>query len=110
MVKPLRDREPHRDPGTAEGPGPTMSPPLSAQPAAAPADGFASSDDEAAEEDPSPLHISWLSLSPLYSSEFLGLCSLPGCRFKDIRRNLQKDIGECSLCQGQFHEYSMTME
>ncbi|CAN8215683.1 unnamed protein product [Coccothraustes coccothraustes] len=61
-------------------------------------DGFASSDDEGAEEDPSPLHISWLSLSPLYSSEFLGLCSLPGCRFKDIRRNLQKDIGELKSC------------
>ncbi|XP_010154463.1 PREDICTED: cyclin-dependent kinase inhibitor 3, partial [Eurypyga helias] len=35
-----------------------------------------------------------LSLSPVYSSEFLGLCSLPGCRFKDVRRNLQKDIEE----------------
>ncbi|NXA99812.1 CDKN3 inhibitor, partial [Cnemophilus loriae] len=68
------------------------------QPAAAPVDGFASSDDEAAEEDPSPLHISWLSLSPLYPSEFLGLCSLPGCRFKDVRRNLQKDVGELKNC------------
>ncbi|XP_051624799.1 cyclin-dependent kinase inhibitor 3 isoform X2 [Manacus candei] len=67
-------------------------------PSAAPADGFASSDDEAAEEDPSPLHISWLSLSPLYSSKFLGLCSLPGCRFKDVRRNLQKDVGELKNC------------
>uniref|UniRef100_A0A8C9MFH5 protein-tyrosine-phosphatase n=1 Tax=Serinus canaria TaxID=9135 RepID=A0A8C9MFH5_SERCA len=104
MVKPLRDRDldPDRDrdpgPDVVEGPGPTMSPPLSSQPAAAPADGFASSDDEAAEEDPSPLHISWLSLSPLYSSEFLGLCSLPGCKFKDIRRNLQKDVGELKSC------------
>ncbi|NWU96725.1 CDKN3 inhibitor, partial [Upupa epops] len=35
-----------------------------------------------------------LSLSPAYSSKFLGLCSLPGCRFKDVRRNLQKDIDE----------------
>ncbi|KAK2513436.1 Cdkn3 [Columba livia] len=35
-----------------------------------------------------------LTLSPVYSSKFLGLCSLPGCRFKDIRRNLQKDIEE----------------
>uniref|UniRef100_A0A8C3JQC4 Cyclin-dependent kinase inhibitor 3 n=1 Tax=Calidris pygmaea TaxID=425635 RepID=A0A8C3JQC4_9CHAR len=35
-----------------------------------------------------------LSLSPAYSSKFLGLCSLPGCRFKDVRRNLQKDIEE----------------
>lgn len=63
MVKPLRDRDGDRDgdrdTDTAEGAGPTVSPPLSPQPAAVPADGFASSDDEAAEEDPSPLHISW---------------------------------------------------
>ncbi|XP_010080900.1 PREDICTED: cyclin-dependent kinase inhibitor 3, partial [Pterocles gutturalis] len=45
-------------------------------------------------EDPRPLSVSWLSLSPVYSSIFLGLCSLPGCRFKDVRRNLQKDIEE----------------
>ncbi|XP_029820020.1 cyclin-dependent kinase inhibitor 3, partial [Manacus vitellinus] len=80
-------------------PGPQVSPSLSSQPSAAPADGFASSDDEAAEEDPSPLHISWLSLSPLYSSKFLGLCSLPGCRFKDVRRNLQKDVVSHSFLQ-----------
>ncbi|KFO74603.1 Cyclin-dependent kinase inhibitor 3, partial [Cuculus canorus] len=35
-----------------------------------------------------------LPLPPVYSSVFLGLCSLPGCRFKDVRRNLQKDIEE----------------
>ncbi|NWU47631.1 CDKN3 inhibitor, partial [Dromas ardeola] len=64
------------------------------QPCAVPAGGFDSSDEEAAEEDPRPLPISWLSLSPVYSSKFLGLCSLPGCRFKDVRRNLQKDIEE----------------
>uniref|UniRef100_A0A663E1X4 protein-tyrosine-phosphatase n=1 Tax=Aquila chrysaetos chrysaetos TaxID=223781 RepID=A0A663E1X4_AQUCH len=39
---------------------------------------FDSSDEEAAEEDLRPLPISWLSLSPFYSSESLGLCSLPG--------------------------------
>lgn len=33
-----------------------------------------------------------------------------GCRFKDVRRNLQKDIGESPLCPGQSQEYSMTME
>ncbi|XP_074765473.1 cyclin-dependent kinase inhibitor 3 [Athene noctua] len=58
------------------------------------AGGFDSSDEDAAEEDLKPLPISWLSLSPVYSSQFLGLCSLPGCRFKDVRRNLQKDIEE----------------
>ncbi|XP_027758659.1 cyclin-dependent kinase inhibitor 3 isoform X3 [Empidonax traillii] len=94
MVNPVRDRERDRGWGTAEGPGPQLSPSLSPQPRTAPADGFASSDDEAAEEDSGPLHISWLSLSPLCSSKFLGLCSLPGCRFKDVRRNLQKDVGE----------------
>ncbi|XP_074443010.1 cyclin-dependent kinase inhibitor 3 isoform X4 [Larus michahellis] len=61
-------------------------------PCAVPVGGFDSSDEEAPEEDPRPLPISWLSLSPVYSSKFLGLCSLPGCRFKDVRRNLQKDI------------------
>ncbi|XP_039923106.1 cyclin-dependent kinase inhibitor 3 isoform X3 [Hirundo rustica] len=45
-----------------------------------------------------PRITSRLSLPPLYSSEFLGLCSLPGCRFKDVRRNLQKDIGELKSC------------
>ncbi|XP_064919237.1 cyclin-dependent kinase inhibitor 3 isoform X2 [Columba livia] len=55
---------------------------------------FDSSDEEDTEWDPRPLPISWLTLSPVYSSKFLGLCSLPGCRFKDIRRNLQKDIEE----------------
>lgn len=59
MVKPLRGRDSDPGSGTAEGPDPTMSPPLPSQPTAAPSDGFASSDDEAAEEDPSPLHISW---------------------------------------------------
>ncbi|XP_030308073.1 cyclin-dependent kinase inhibitor 3 isoform X3 [Calypte anna] len=67
---------------------------LPPQPCTMQAGDFDSSDDEAAEEDLRPLHISWLSLSPVYSSEFLGLCSLPGCRFKDIRRNLQKDLEE----------------
>ncbi|KFP88011.1 Cyclin-dependent kinase inhibitor 3, partial [Acanthisitta chloris] len=39
-----------------------------------------------------------LPLSPPYFSEVLGLCSLPGCRFKDVRRNLQKDVGELKNC------------
>ncbi|KAM6204327.1 cyclin-dependent kinase inhibitor 3 isoform 1-T1 [Sarcoramphus papa] len=63
-------------------------------PCAMQAGDFDSSDEDAAEEDLRPLPISWLSLSPVYSSEFLGLCSLPGCRFKDVRRNLPKDIEE----------------
>ncbi|XP_069713025.1 cyclin-dependent kinase inhibitor 3 isoform X2 [Phaenicophaeus curvirostris] len=55
---------------------------------------FDSSEEDVADEALSPLSISWLPLSPVYSSVFLGLCSLPGCRFKDVRRNLQKDIEE----------------
>ncbi|NXP51822.1 CDKN3 inhibitor, partial [Heliornis fulica] len=42
-----------------------------------------------------------LSLPPVYSSEFLGLCSLPGCKFKDVKRNLQKDIEELKNCGTQ---------
>ncbi|KAM6311313.1 cyclin-dependent kinase inhibitor 3 [Aegotheles albertisi] len=67
---------------------------LPPQPCAMQAGDFDSSDEEAAEEDTRPLTLSRLSLSPAYSSGFLGLCSLPGCRFKDVRRNLQKDIEE----------------
>ncbi|XP_063146596.1 cyclin-dependent kinase inhibitor 3 isoform X2 [Candoia aspera] len=54
---------------------------------------FDSSDEESLEEEQTPFQVSWLSLSPAYS-EFLGISSLPGCRFKNIRRNLQKDIDE----------------
>ncbi|NXS90987.1 CDKN3 inhibitor, partial [Jacana jacana] len=64
------------------------------QPCAVTAGSFDSSDEEAVEEDPRPLPISWLPLSHAYPSTFLGLSSLPGCRFKDVRRNLQKDIEE----------------
>nr|XP_038035382.1 cyclin-dependent kinase inhibitor 3 [Anas platyrhynchos] len=45
-----------------------------------------------------------LSLSPIYSSKLLGVCSLPGCTFKDVRRNLQQDIGESSdQCRSASH-------
>ncbi|XP_063003753.1 cyclin-dependent kinase inhibitor 3 isoform X2 [Elgaria multicarinata webbii] len=54
---------------------------------------FDSSDEEPLEEEHTPFQVSWLALSPAYS-QFLGICSLPGCRFKSIRRSLQKDIGE----------------
>ncbi|XP_016053622.1 PREDICTED: cyclin-dependent kinase inhibitor 3 isoform X4 [Miniopterus natalensis] len=35
-----------------------------------------------------------LPLSRVNCSQFLGLCALPGCKFKDIRRNIQKDTEE----------------
>ncbi|XP_017537913.1 cyclin-dependent kinase inhibitor 3 isoform X1 [Pygocentrus nattereri] len=59
---------------------------------------FDSSDEEeeAGDEEHTPLQISWLSLSVVECSQFLGICSLPGCRYKDIRRNLEKDVGD--LC------------
>ncbi|XP_058019031.1 cyclin-dependent kinase inhibitor 3 isoform X1 [Ahaetulla prasina] len=53
---------------------------------------FDSSDEEPLEEEQTPFQVSWLPLSPAYS-QFLGISSLPGCRFKNIKRNLQKDIG-----------------
>ncbi|NXH13651.1 CDKN3 inhibitor, partial [Bucco capensis] len=58
------------------------------------AGGSDSSDEDFAEEETNLLPVYWLSLSPVYSSEFLGLSSLPGCRFQNVRRNLQKDIEE----------------
>ncbi|XP_069016565.1 cyclin-dependent kinase inhibitor 3 [Embiotoca jacksoni] len=54
-----------------------------------------SSDDEEVGEEPlTPFHISWLPLSAIECSQFLGICALPGCKYKDIRRNLQRDVEE----------------
>ncbi|XP_061651071.1 cyclin-dependent kinase inhibitor 3 isoform X2 [Phyllopteryx taeniolatus] len=36
----------------------------------------------------------WVPLSEVGSSQFVGICSLPGCRYKDIRRSLHKDVEE----------------
>ncbi|KAM8833824.1 LOW QUALITY PROTEIN: cyclin-dependent kinase inhibitor 3 [Synchiropus picturatus] len=57
---------------------------------------FDSSSDEDEPEDAqtSPLNISWMPLSIVESCHFLGVCALPGCRYKDIRRNLQRDVEE----------------
>ncbi|XP_042298998.1 cyclin-dependent kinase inhibitor 3 isoform X2 [Sceloporus undulatus] len=60
---------------------------------AVPTNEFDSSDEEPLEEEQTPFQVSWLALSPVYS-QFLGICALPGCRFKNIRRSLQKDIEE----------------
>uniref|UniRef100_F7D748 Cyclin-dependent kinase inhibitor 3 n=1 Tax=Ornithorhynchus anatinus TaxID=9258 RepID=F7D748_ORNAN len=59
---------------------------------------FDSSDEEPVEGERTPFHISWLDPSPVHYPQFLGLCSLPGCRFKDVGRNLQKDLGEPKSC------------
>ncbi|XP_012519243.1 PREDICTED: cyclin-dependent kinase inhibitor 3 isoform X1 [Propithecus coquereli] len=66
-----------------------MKPPSSIQPSE-----FDSSDEEPVEDEQTPIQISWLPLSRVNCSQFLGLCALPGCKFKDIRRNIQKDTEE----------------
>ncbi|KAM9356379.1 cyclin-dependent kinase inhibitor 3 isoform 1-T3 [Pholidichthys leucotaenia] len=53
-----------------------------------------SSEDEDAEVALTPLNISWLPLSIVECPQFLGICALPGCKFKDIRRCLQRDVEE----------------
>lgn len=53
-----------------------------------------SEDEEVAEEQLTPLHVSWLPLSIVECSQFLGICALPGCKYKDIRRSLQRDVEE----------------
>ncbi|XP_077477677.1 cyclin-dependent kinase inhibitor 3 isoform X2 [Stigmatopora argus] len=59
-------------------------------------DSSSSEEDNVGHGDDTPFHISWIPLSEVGSSQFVGICALPGCRFKDIRRSLQKDIGELS--------------
>ncbi|XP_059954087.1 cyclin-dependent kinase inhibitor 3 isoform X4 [Mesoplodon densirostris] len=65
---------------------PVMKPPSSVQTSE-----FDSSDEEPIEDEQTPIDISWLSLSRVNCSQFLGLCALPGCKFRDVRRNIQKD-------------------
>ncbi|XP_041810234.1 cyclin-dependent kinase inhibitor 3 isoform X2 [Chelmon rostratus] len=53
-----------------------------------------SEEEEVGEEQLTPFHISWLPLSIVECSQFLGICALPGCKYKDIRRSLQRDVEE----------------
>ncbi|XP_072222186.1 cyclin-dependent kinase inhibitor 3 [Leuresthes tenuis] len=53
-----------------------------------------SSEDEVGEEQLAPFHISWLPLTIVECSQFLGICALPGCKYKEIRRCLQSDVDE----------------
>ncbi|KAM9707306.1 cyclin-dependent kinase inhibitor 3 isoform 2-T2 [Menidia menidia] len=54
-----------------------------------------SSEDEAVgEELLTPFQISWLPLSIVECSQYLGICALPGCKYKEIRRCLQRDVDE----------------
>uniref|UniRef100_A0A3Q0RWV4 Cyclin-dependent kinase inhibitor 3 n=1 Tax=Amphilophus citrinellus TaxID=61819 RepID=A0A3Q0RWV4_AMPCI len=53
-----------------------------------------SSEDEVGDEDLTPLRVSWLPLSIVGCPQFLGICALPGCKYKEIRRCLQRDVEE----------------
>ncbi|XP_053191286.1 cyclin-dependent kinase inhibitor 3 [Scomber japonicus] len=53
-----------------------------------------SEEEEIGDEQLTPFHISWLPLSIVESSQFLGICALPGCKYKDIRRSLPRDVEE----------------
>ncbi|XP_049596912.1 cyclin-dependent kinase inhibitor 3 [Syngnathus scovelli] len=53
-----------------------------------------SEEDNVGEEGAPPLDISWVPLSEVGSNQFVGICSLPGCRYKDIRRSVHKDVEE----------------
>lgn len=57
---------------------------------------FDSSDEENCDEeiDAEALHIDWLDLLSVGCEEQLGLCALPGCKFKDTWRSLTADIGK----------------
>ncbi|XP_061825031.1 cyclin-dependent kinase inhibitor 3 [Nerophis lumbriciformis] len=57
-------------------------------------DSSAEEDDDVGEEERTPLDISWLSLAKVESSQFLGICALPGCRYNNIHRSLQRDVEE----------------
>ncbi|CAH1792013.1 unnamed protein product [Owenia fusiformis] len=81
--------------------------------------GFDSSDDEnEGEVDLSPFKIDWLDLSYLGLVEPLGISALPGCRFKDVWRNLEADIESiksleisdvfCFCSRGELHKYRVT--
>ncbi|KAL5008993.1 hypothetical protein ScPMuIL_014574 [Solemya velum] len=54
---------------------------------------FDSSDEEDDQQaDLSTFEISWLDLSDVNCDEKLGICGLPGCRFKDTWRSLKHDL------------------
>ncbi|KAF7654490.1 hypothetical protein LDENG_00069060 [Lucifuga dentata] len=74
-----------------------------------------SEEEEVSEEQLTPFHVSWLPLSIVDCSQFLGICALPGCKYKDIRRSLQRDVEELHnqgvqdvfvFCtRGELHKY-----
>ncbi|XP_018413932.1 PREDICTED: cyclin-dependent kinase inhibitor 3 [Nanorana parkeri] len=55
---------------------------------------FDSSDEEHAESELTGFEVSWLSLEPAHYAAVMGIGPLPGCKFKNIRRNLFQNIEE----------------
>ncbi|XP_078672254.1 cyclin-dependent kinase inhibitor 3-like isoform X2 [Branchiostoma floridae x Branchiostoma belcheri] len=62
-----------------------------------------------------PVQVDWLSLSSVGCEESLGICALPGCRFKETWRSLDADLEDLKaqsirdifvLCtRGELHKY-----
>ncbi|XP_078591597.1 cyclin-dependent kinase inhibitor 3-like [Branchiostoma floridae x Branchiostoma japonicum] len=62
-----------------------------------------------------PLQVDWLSLSSVGCEESLGICALPGCRFKETWRSLDADLEDLkaqSICdifvlctRGELNKY-----
>ncbi|XP_071972232.1 cyclin-dependent kinase inhibitor 3 isoform X2 [Engystomops pustulosus] len=55
---------------------------------------FDSSDEEALEKEQTPFELSWLSLEPVNYAHILGISALPGCKFKNVWRNLFQNVEE----------------
>ncbi|XP_068436727.1 cyclin-dependent kinase inhibitor 3 isoform X3 [Clinocottus analis] len=53
-----------------------------------------SEEEDVGDEQLTPFHVSWLPLSIVECSQFLGICALPGCKYKDVRRSLERDVEE----------------
>ncbi|KAG8561616.1 hypothetical protein GDO81_015414 [Engystomops pustulosus] len=53
---------------------------------------FDSSDEEALEKEQTPFELSWLSLEPVNYAHILGISALPGCKFKNVWRNLFQNV------------------
>lgn len=56
--------------------------------------GFDSSDEETSEKEQTPLDLTWFSLEPVSYAHMLGISALPGCKFKNIQRNLLQNVDE----------------
>ncbi|XP_056401974.1 cyclin-dependent kinase inhibitor 3 [Hyla sarda] len=62
---------------------------------------FDSSDEEMVGNEQTPLELFWLSLEPVNYAHILGISALPGCKFKNIRRNLLQNVEEMKRLEVQ---------